>query len=434
MHSVPMAWTDWAVDTIVAAGAFGFACLQLTFANDLLVPDEFLRRLFGVGAPVSPGLAMLVVALTTLPLVLRRRFPWPVLAFTMVAWSLGEPAVGTMALSLIGPLVALFTLAYERSRAEAVAAAVAMAVLVVLPTVLSATGGPPPKPGGGHGRGQDISAFALIQNLAFIAAAAFAGYALHARQDFLLAAEQRAEEAERTREATAQRRVEEERLRIAREVHDITAHSLSAVSIQAAVAERLIDDDPAAAKEAIGQVRAVSKQALDEMRAIVGVLRAADDRLPTQGTDRLADLVDYLGSAGVEAALDEGSYRRALVPAYIDVALFSMAREAATNIVRHAGAAHARIRLSVDEEADGRPVARLTVEDDGCGVAADQAGAGHGMQGMRERAALLGGTCAVGPAPDAGEGAGGPGTRVEVTVPLPAPTAQPAQAEGGGRL
>lgn len=442
-HSVAMAPMDWAVDAIVAAGAFGFACLQLTFANDLLVPDEFLRRLFGVGAPHSPELALAAVALSTLPLVLRRRYPWPVLALTMLAWMIGQSAAGTTAFSLVGPLVALFTLAYERPRAEAVAAAVAVAVLVAVPTLVSVLGGPPPKPGGGPGRGRDVSAFALIQNLAFVAASAFAGYALHARQDYLMAAEQRAEEAERTREATAQRRVEEERLRIAREVHDITAHSLSAVSIQAAVAERLVDVDPAAAKEAISQVRAVSKQALDEMRAIVGVLRSTDDRMPTQGTDRLGDLVAYLRDAGVEASLEEAGYQRALVPAYMDVALFSIAREAATNIVRHAEATHALIALRTDETDDGQLRAHLVIEDDGRGMPFEGVTGGHGLQGLAERVSLLGGTFAVGAVrpkgeereavqtragasaaspreADAGHRIDQPGMRIEVSVPLPA--------------
>ena len=417
VHSVAMTRTDWAVDAIVAAGAFGFACLQLTFANNLLVPDEFLRRLFGVVAPPSPELALLLVALTTLPLVLRRRFPWPVLAFTLAVWVLSQPYVSTAALSLAGPLVALLTLAYERPRAEAVAGAVAVAVCVLLPFALAAVVEPPRRHGGGGpGRDQGLSAFMLVQNLAFTAAAAFAGYALHARQDYLRAAEQRAEEAERTREATAQRRVEEERLRIAREVHDITAHSLSAVSIQAAAAERLVQSDPEAAEQAIGQVRLIAKQSLGEMRAIVGVLRSggasAGEHVPTQGTDRLADLAAYLADARVEAMVDPAAYRRDAVPAYIDVALFAMAREAATNIVRHAGASHASIVLRVAEAPDGALAAQLTVADDGRGIG--DAGAfedGHGLCGMRERAALLGGTVEVGPAESAG-------TAVRATIPL----------------
>ncbi len=383
-HPVDMTPTDWAVDAIVAAGAFGFACLQLTFANALLVPDELLRRLFGLMGPISPAMALGAVALTTLPLVLRRRFPWPVLGLTLMAWALFQPSVGAAALSLAGPLAALFT----------------QALGALAPTRPGP--GAPVKP-------QDVSALMLVQNVALTLVASFAGYALHVRQDYLRAAEERAEEAERTREATARRRVEEERLRIAREVHDITAHSLSAVSIQAAAAERLVEADPPAAKEAIGQVRAIAKDALDEMRAIVGVLRSGGDRMPTQGTDRLGDLAVYLADAGVEAVVDASAYQRAVVPAYIDVALFSMAREAVTNVVRHAGASRSWVRLATAEAPGGGLEARLSVEDDGCGIAPAAMSAGHGLEGLAERAALLGGTLAVGPRAAAAEGAQGRG-------------------------
>lgn len=421
-HPVAMTPTDWAVDAIVAAGAFGFACLQLTFANALLVPDELLRRLFGLVGPVSPALALLGVALTTLPVVLRRRFPWPVLALTLAAWVAFQPSVGAVALSLAGPLVALFTLACERSRAETVVATACVLAAVLLPQALDALVPAPPGPGRPV-KPQDVSSLMLIQNVALAVAAAFAGYALHARQDYLQAAEERAEEAERTREATARRRVEEERLRIAREVHDITAHSLSAVSIQAAAAERLVGADPEAAKEAIGQVRAIAKNALDEMRAIVGVLRSGGERVPTQGTDRLGDLAAYLADAGVEAVVDASGYRRSVVPAYIDVALFSMAREAVTNIVRHAEASHGWVRLATVEAPGGGLEARLEVEDDGCGIATVGArmSSGHGLEGLAERAALLGGTLEVGPCeegPASGARPAGVGTRVRAVIPL----------------
>lgn len=136
-------------------------------------------------------------------------------------------------------------------------------------------------------------------------------------------------------------------------MHDITAHSLSAVSIQAAAAERLVDRDPAAAKEAIAEVRRTSKGALEEIRAMIGVLRAEEgpaETTPTQGTDRMGDLVSYLEGADIEVTLDETAYDRACVPAFIDVALFGIAREAATNIVRHAGARRATLALSTKRE------------------------------------------------------------------------------------
>lgn len=139
-------------------------------------------------------------------------------------------------------------------------------------------------------------------------------------------------EAERTREELAARRVADERVRIAREVHDITAHSLSAVTIQAAAAERLIDLNPAAAKEAIADIRSVSKSSLDEIRSLIGVLRGdeAAEHAPAEGTERMGDVVSFLQRAGIEVDFDESDYDKAQVPAFVDMALFSLARESAT--------------------------------------------------------------------------------------------------------
>ncbi|MCI8469470.1 MAG: two-component sensor histidine kinase [Eggerthellaceae bacterium] len=387
IHDERMTLTDWLFDLVIALGAFGFGCLQLTLAVNLLIPDEVLRRLMGIDAMVPTPAAIVAVAVTTFPLVLRRRCPWPALVIVLLAWAFFQTQMGAVSMSLIGPLVAVFTVAYTCSRAQAVAAGVGACVVVLVAGAASPL--------------HALASLTLVQNLAFVAAAALAGYALHVRQDYLRAAEDRAADAERRRETEAQRRVEEERVRIAREVHDITAHSLSAVSIQAAAAERLIDRDPEAAREAIAAARATAKGALEEIRAMIGVLRAGDagaETRPTEGTDRLPDLVAYLEGAGVAAQLRADGYRREGVPAYVDVALFGIAREAVTNVVRHAGATRATITL----EPDGSDVV-LTVADDGRGADGGAlASGGHGIEGMRERVHLLGGAFQAGPGPAGG--------------------------------
>lgn len=396
VRDVDMTPVDWAVDVVVALGAFGFGCLQLTLAVNLLVPDEALRRMLGIEAVVPTFYAIVAVALTTLPLVVRRRSPWVAFASALVMWVFFQAQVNAVSLSLVGPLVGLFTLACTCSRAEALAGGVAaVAVLLLVPTAASST---------------TLSSLTLVQNIALVVASGFAGYALQVRHDYLRAAEERAAEAERTRESEAQRRVEAERVRIAREVHDITAHSLSAVSIQAAVAERLVETDPQAAREAIAAVRLTSKNALEDMRAMIGVLRAGGESAqtaPTEGTDRMEDLAAYLRDAGVECTLDLAGYNRSLVPAHVDVALFGIAREACTNIVRHAQASHAAITLRA-----GAGSAELEVHDDGCGFdyVAEEV-SGHGLEGMRERAHVLGGIF------EAARGASG-GFCVRVSVPL----------------
>ena len=390
---------DWGIDTAVTALAFLFGCVQLMLtASSIVIPDLALRQYLG-SVNVVPNVQVFVaLAVTTLPLIVRRRFPWPVFLFCLVSFLGLQNAFSGFSLTIVGPAVALYTIASERSRAEAIAGvAVAVAGLLFSDS---------------HAGTASLVLFTRFQNIAMVVAAALAGYAYRTHRAYVKATEERAVEAERTREEEAARRVEEERVRIAREVHDITAHSLSAVSIQAAAAERLIDRDPAAAKEAIVAVRATAKSALDDIRSMIGVLRCGDDAAetsPASGTERLDAL---------EATLDAEGYRRADVPAHVDMALFGIAREAATNIVRHANAHAASIRLAVE---DGR--ARLTVEDDGdgCGMAASgqpngalpQAadGGGHGIAGMAERVHLLGGTFS------AGDRAGG-GFRVVACLPM----------------
>lgn len=396
-QSKPQTATDWLVDAVIAAGAFGFSCLQLTLAVNLIVPDDFMRRLMGIQAVVPTAISLGAIALVTLPLAARRRWPWPVFLWTMLSWAFLQTEMSGIALSVAGPLVALFTVASARSRLEAAGAcALAAAVFLLAPV--------PP------GQARLLTQLTVVQNVALALAASFAGFGLREHQDRVQAIEERALAAERSRETEAQRRVEEERVRIAREVHDITAHSLSAVSIQAAAAERLIDRDPASARAAIGEVRRTAKQALEEIRAMVGVLRSGEEAAevaPTAGTDRAADLVGYLEGAGVQASLSLEDYDRAAVPAFIDVALFGIAREAVTNIVRHAGATRAELRLAT---AGGR--AWLSIDDDGRGFAYRPSEvAGHGLEGMRERVRLLGGTFEAAQSPLGG-------FRIAVSVPL----------------
>lgn len=406
LQSRKMSATDWLIDAVIAAGAFGFACLQLTLAVNLLIPDDFMRRLMGIQAMVPSTISLLAIALTTFPLVLRRRAPWPVFAWCLVIWAVCQTEMSGISLSVVGPLVALFTVASLRSRPEAaVATVIAMGVFLFAPAPAEQV--------------RVLTQLTVFQNVALALAAAFAGYALHEHQDRILASEERALAAERSRETEARRRVEAERVSIAREVHDITAHSLSAVSIQAAAAERLIDRDPTAAKEAIAEVRRTSKSALEEIRAMIGVLRSGEDTAetaPTEGTERMADLVAYLEGAGIEASLVMEDYKRAVVPAFIDVALYGIAREAVTNIVRHAEASRARITLATEDETR----ATLVVEDDGTGLAGVVIPEGHhGLQGMRERARLLQGSFEVG-------GGSFGGTGIAVTIPL-------VQKEGASR-
>lgn len=392
---------DWGIDIAVAVAAFLFGCGQLMItASSIVIPDLALRQYLGTVNVVPGASAFVALALTTLPLVVRRRYSWPVLLFVMITFLGLQATFRGLSLTIVGPVVAVYTIACERSRAEAVAATILAVMGVLFFTAPMQTA--------------SLAFFTQFQNAALLVAAGFAGYAYRTHRAYVAETEQRALEAERSREEEAARRVEEERVRIAREVHDITAHSLSAVSIQAAAAERLIDRDPQAAKEAIGAARATAKDALEEIRGMIGVLRHGDDAKetePTAGTDRMSDLVAYLERADVTVELHEESYDRASVPAYVDVALFGIAREAATNIVRHAHAHAATITLS-----SVQGMACLTVSDDGQGASNEPSG-GHGIEGMAERAHLLGGTFSAGRVPSGG-------FRINVSIPVKGMEAQ----------
>ncbi|MFI0039413.1 sensor histidine kinase [Streptomyces mutabilis] len=213
-------------------------------------------------------------------------------------------------------------------------------------------------------------------------------------------AKERAERAQ-----AARRRADEERLRIARELHDVLAHSISVINVQAGVGLALLDTDPEQARTALTTIKAKSKEALGEVRQVLDTLRAPGDapRTPAPGLDRLPELVEQAASAGLTVEV-EGK-PPALTPA-TDLAAFRIVQEALTNVVRHSGSRHARVCLAREGGA-----LRLRIDDDGPATGAEAGGSGNGLAGMRERAAALGGTVEAGPRPDGG-------FRVLATLPI----------------
>ncbi|MGW1637963.1 sensor histidine kinase [Streptomyces lavendulae] len=217
------------------------------------------------------------------------------------------------------------------------------------------------------------------------------------------------------RAAAARRRADEERLRIARELHDVLAHSISVINVQAGVGLALLDTDPEQARTALTTIKAASKEALGEVRQVLDTLRApgAAPRAPAPGLDRLPELLEQAAAAGLTVtAATEGRPRT--LPPGADLAAFRILQEALTNVVRHSGSRTARIRLAW--RPDGL---ELRVDDDGPATGDPAGGSGNGLAGMRERAAALGGTIEAGPRPDGG---------FRVIARLP-PTAAPPQEE-----
>jgi signal transduction histidine kinase len=237
------------------------------------------------------------------------------------------------------------------------------------------------------------------------------GHALRNRRIYVATLEEKAATLEREREHLARIAVADERAAIARELHDVVAHSLSVMIVQADGGGYALDRDPDLARRALGTVGETGREALEDMRRLVDVLRGprleADDARAPVTLDRLDPLVERARSAGVTVDVDVAGERPAL-PRALEVSLYRIVQEALTNVLRHAGpGAHARFGLRYTAEA-----VSVSVVDDGGGVARPSAssGGGHGLVGMRERVGIHGGQLTAGPA--------GRGWAVEATMPV----------------
>ena len=326
-------------------------------------------------------------------LVFRRRFPSTVLAITMastLAYLVIGYARGPIFLALI---VAFTTVVLAGRRWVAwVAVAVGYVSFLWLGDLLGRE--PPPTLAQAVG----LAAWLL---------------ALTATAEVVRVRKERSAEMARAREEEERRQASEERLRIAQELHDVLAHNISLINVQAGVALHLIDERPEQAETALVAIKEASKEALGELRSVLDMLRQDGDetasRTPAPGLSADLDgLVARASAAGVEVRVEESGERRTLPP-NVDRAAFRIAQEALTNVVRHAGGAPATLRVSYDADA-----LVVQVDDDGPGVEAGangSGGTGNGITGMRERAVALGGRLEAGPRP-------GGGFRVRAWLPL----------------
>ena len=260
-----------------------------------------------------------------------------------------------------------------------------------------------------------------------VAVVVFAGIAVANRRAYTASMLERAEQ-------EARRRVDEERLRIARELHNVVAHTMATINVQAGVAAHVLSSRPEAAAESLQAIKAASKEGLRELRAILNVLRQADDADPTQpapGTVQLPDLIDGARRAGLETTFTVTGQQVPL-PAAVELAAYRIVQESLTNAIRHAGPATAAVLLDYHHDE-----LQIEVTDTGCGQPAGAAGAaeaaglvvgqsgGHGLAGMRERAASVGGTVETGPGPDGG-------FRVAARLPLGGRLASSDRARDAG--
>jgi signal transduction histidine kinase len=414
----------WAQDTLLAL----FVVAMQVQGTRRVATEQDLAELDPFGTYAH---AVLLV-LTGLVLVFRRR--WPVAVFlaqaTASVWYYGAGYPDGP--NWVAVFVALYTLtAYGDGHRSRRIATGGVALLVV--SWLAAAAVHPPNDVGW-----------LFFRIGTAVMAAVLGESVRMGRVLAAEAQERADRAERTREEEARRRVDAERLHIAREVHDTVAHAIAIINVQAGVTAHVLDKRPSMggvagsgmaqqARETLLTIEQTSARALRELRATLGVLRQADEgRAPASGLDRIEELTSLARDAGldvkVEVSTPSHEARRdgtepapvmpRELPGPVDRAAYRILQESITNVIRHAGPA--RVTVGVEY---GPQDLRIRVTDDGCGgrtagrpEAVD--GAGRGIAGMRERCALLGGELTAGPRASGG-------FEVHARLPLPLPATEP---------
>jgi signal transduction histidine kinase len=336
------------------------------------------------------GLALLAAGPAALAW--RRRWPAGVLVFT-AATTLAYLSIGYARGPVFLALIAAFVTAVMAGRRAAAWASLPIGYVAFLwvPVLTGVEDGP---------------------NLAQAVGLAAWLIALGTSTEVVRVRRERAAEAARTLEEERRRRASDERLRIARELHDVVAHHLSLINVQAGVALHLLDGGDEQTRAALTAIKGASKDALDELRGVVDVLRSGEEAAPRTPAPTLADLggvVERAAAAGLEVRVRTGGSVRPL-PRPVERAAYRIVQEAVTNVVRHAGARSATVELAYADDA-----LVVLVDDDGTGDAvAGTNGTGSGLEGMRERAAALGGRIEAGPRP-------GRGFRVRAELPLDGP-------------
>src|SRR4051812_27809113 len=343
------------------------------------------------GSSDGPRAAAVVAALVaTMPLLVRRRFPFGAPAFLFAGLalvSLLSPAAvyGGTSFTPFALMLAFWAAGAQPERQPAAAgAAIGLAAVVVM----LATGGR-----GGVVRTGDAELSLFIWSLIAVGLP-LGAFALRARAQRAAELQERADRLEREREERTQAAVWAERARIARDLHDVIAHSVTVMTIQGGAARLLLDSDPQQAREPLLVVEETGHQALADMRRLVGIVHHQQDRTaalaPQPGLADLPALVDQLRRAGLPTDLIVHGEPEALAPG-VELAAYRVVQEALTNALKHAGPAHAQVTVTYEPRA-----LRLEVGDDGPGTACRQRG-GHGLVGMRERITLYGGELEVGP-------------------------------------
>jgi signal transduction histidine kinase len=355
-----------------------------------LIAQQLITKHLLPGQHPTTVLTWLLAVLIVAPILTHRRFPR-----ASVAVCLSAIAVYAAGRYVAYPGFAIFVLTFDIAlhSEERIAVPTLFASAVVIgiavdlqPTKVAVLG-------------------TYIASEIFVGGAWLAGWTLRRRRARWAELQARAERLEREREEEARRAVTEERVRIARELHDVIAHSMSVIAVQSAVGNHVIETQPAEARQALAAIEATSRSALTEMRRLLGVLRQDGEPrgslTPAPGLADLATLAGQVQDAGLKVWINVDG-QRGPVPPGIDLSAYRIVQEALTNVIKHAAAASASVTIRYRPDS-------VTVEitDQGAGpvpaqVPAPRAGSGHGIIGMRERVAVFGGEFAAGPGPDGG--------------------------------
>ncbi len=405
------AFRTWAGDPNLRADALFAVLVGVVSLLEASSPDV---------APEASGadtFAYITIVVGAAALLVRRRIPITVLAITSTVLAVFYLRDGGDFLSILGLSAFYAVAAHSERRAHAwVVMLVAAPVLFALAsvTILDSTDGY-------NVDGAVSMGFTIVATIAF-------GVIVRNRRRIFADSEQRAAAAEADRQASAARAVAQERSRIAREMHDVVAHGMSVIAVQAAAAQEIVHTNPDKAAEVMGRIENVGRQSLDEMRRMLGVLRngADDDTASLAPQPRLADvdaIVARSVDAGVATDLVVDGDRRDLAPG-IELAAFRIVQEALTNVLKHAGPeATATVTIAYDPG-----VVTVEIADDGRGATSSLSGAngGHGLIGMRERVEIYGGELSARPRT-------GGGFVVRAVLPTDDAARQPSVGSAGGR-
>jgi signal transduction histidine kinase len=313
-------------------------------------------------------------------ILVRRRWPLPVLVVSGVLAVLAYAWIGELAGGFVATaVVAMYTVAAHTSRATAWQAG-AVTALALYGGIVAWSG---------HGW------FGPVSVVAWIGMATAVGDATRTRREYVAAVEERARRAEQTRDEEARRRVAEERVRIARELHDVVAHNIAVINVHAGLAEHSVRTRPEKAEVSLTHVQQAARTVLDELATILTVLRqTGDPELPTEpvrGLSQLGELLDSMASAGLRARHQQTGAARALPPV-VDWAAYRIIQEGLTNAHKHGAPGTAELRVEYRPDAVGIDITNpVTARPKRSGST------GHGLTGMRERAIAIGGTFTAGP-------------------------------------